>query len=303
MDLEYNDVLPSLNVVAEISDDVLIRFGAAKVMARPPLGNLSPGVTVSVSGSARTVSAGNPLLDPQRAKTFDLGLEWYFDEGAMLGAVLFYKDIDSFIQNTRETRAYNTSGLPDSLLSGTTALPTDDFVFTVPINTPGGALRGIELNYTQPFTFLPGFMKDFGAQLNYTFVDSEVQYMLSNGALAQKEALNGTSRTGWNATLYYEGMRLSGRVSANNRSDYLIQVPGTEAGFNSDANGVHGQTGTTVLDASVRYKINEHFEVSLEGSNLTNVAQESWVANPSLQLPLEYSKTGRQYLLGLRYKF
>ena len=92
-------------------------------------------------------------------------------------------------------------------------------------------------------------------------------------------------------------------MSATNRADFLIQVPGTEVGFNSASNGVHGQAGTTILDASIRYKINEHFEVSLEGSNLTNEAQESWVANPFLQLPLEYSKTGRQYLLGLRYKF
>ena len=283
VDREYSDVLPSLNLVAEITPDFLIRFGAAKVMARPPLGNLTPGVTVSVSGSARTVSAGNPLLDPQRAKTYDLGFEWYFNEGAMLGAVLFYKDIDSFIQNTRETRPYNTSGLPNSLLDGTTALPTDEFVFTVPINTPGGALRGIELNYT--------------------YVDSEVQYMLSSGALAQKEELTGTSKRGWNASLYYEGKRLSGRISATNRSDYLIQVPGTELGFDSAASGVHGQSGTTVLDASIRYKISDKLEVSLEGSNLTNEAQESWVSNPSVQLPLEYSETGRQYLLGLRYKF
>jgi Outer membrane receptor proteins, mostly Fe transport len=303
VDREYSDVLPSLNLVAEITPDFLVRFGAAKVMARPPLGNLSPGVAVSVSGTARTVSAGNPLLDPQRAKTYDLGFEWYFNQGAMLGAVLFYKDIDSFIQNTRETRPYNTSGLPNSLLDGTIALPTEDFVFTVPINTPGGSLRGIELNYTQPFTFLPGALKDVGMQLNYTYVDSEVQYMLSSGALAQKEELTGTSRTGWNASLYYEGKRLSGRISATNRSDYLILVPGTEVGFNSEANGVHGQSGTTILDASIRYKISDRLEVSLEGSNLTNEAQASWVSNPAVQLPLEYSETGRQYLLGLRYKF
>ena len=61
--------------------------------------------------------------------------------------------------------------------------------------------------------------------------------------------------------------------------------------------------GTTVLDASLRYRINDHMDVSLEGSNLTNEAQESWVANPSLSLPLEYSQTGRTYMLGVRYKF
>ncbi|MFT4178811.1 MAG: TonB-dependent receptor [Thermomonas sp.] len=300
---DYSDVLPSLNLVAEITPDFLIRLGAAKTMARPGLGSISPGVTVSVSGSARTVSAGNPGLDPQRAKNVDLGFEWYFDEGAMLGLGLFHKDIESFIQTTRETHPYSWSGLPASLLDGTVATVDDDFVFTVPINTPGGKLKGFELNYTQPFTFLPGFWKDFGVQLNYTWVDSQIQYLLSNGTAAQKEDLTGLSKTSWNATLFYEGQRFSGRVSATNRSDYLIQVPGTEVGFDSAASGVHGQSGTTILDASVRYKINDHLEVSLEGSNLTNRAQESWVANPSLQLPLEYSKTGRQYLLGVRYKF
>ncbi|AKC86689.1 TonB-dependent receptor [Pseudoxanthomonas suwonensis] len=300
---EYSDTLPSLNLVAELAPDFLVRFGAAKVMSRPGLGSLTPGVTVSVSGSARTVSGGNPLLNPTRAKTADLGFEWYFNEGAMLGLAVFYKDIDSFIQNTRESRVYADSGLPASLLDGTNASVTDEFVFTVPINTPGGDLTGLEFNYTQPFTFLPGFWQDFGVQLNYTYVDSEIQYLLSTGAAAQKAAMTGQSKNSWNATLFYEGARFSGRISATNRDDFLIQVPGTETGFNSAANGYHGQSGTTVLDASIRYKISDNVEVSLEGSNLTNEAQESWVANPSVALPLEYSETGRTFLLGLRYKF
>ena len=300
---EYSDTLPSLNLVAEVAPDFLIRFAAAKVMARPGLGSLTPGVTVNVSGSARTVSGGNPLLDPIRAKTADLGFEWYFQEGAMLGLAVFYKDIDSFIQNTRETRIYADSGLPPSLLDGTSATVNDEFVFTVPINTPGGPLRGFEVKYTQPFTFLPGFLNGFGVQLNYTRVQSQIQYLLSTGAAAQKEDLTGLSPTSWNATLFYEGQRFSGRVSATNRSDYLIQVPGTEVGFNSASNGVHGQSGVTQFDASVRWKFNEHVELSLEGSNLTNEPQESWVSNPGVTLPLEYSQTGRQYLLGLRFKY
>ena len=300
---EYSDTLPSLNLVAEITPDFLVRFGAAKVMSRPGLGSLTPGVTVSVSGSARTVSGGNPLLDPTRAKTADLGFEWYFDEGAMLGLAVFYKDIDSFIQNTRENKVYSSSGLPDSLLAGTTASPSDEFVFTVPVNTPGGELTGLEFNYTQPFTFLPGFWKDFGVQLNYTYVDSSIQYLLSTGAAAAKASMVGQSKNSWNATLFYEGERFSGRISATNRNDYLIQVPGTEVGFNSAANGVHGQSGSTTLDASMRYKVSDKLEISLEGSNLTNEPQESWVANPQVSLPLEYGETGRIYMLGLRYKF
>ena len=295
---EYSDTLPSMNLVAEVRPDLLVRLGAAKVMTRPGLGSLTPGVTVNVSGGARTVSGGNPNLDPIRATTVDLGVEWYFNEGAMLGLGLFYKDIESFIQNTRFVQVYSASGLPASLLEGTGASVTDDFTFTAPLNTPGGELTGLEANYIQPFTFLPGKWANLGVQLNYTYVESQIQYLTSTGANSFKDDLTGLSKHSWNATVFYEGERFSGRVSATNRDDYLLQVPGTEAGFDT-----HGQTGTTTVDASLRYKIDDQWEVSLEGINLTDQVQESWVSNANGQLPLDYSETGRQYLLGLRYKF
>lgn len=294
---DYRDNLPSMNLVAEINPDFLVRLGAAKVMSRPGLGSLTPGVTVNVSGGARTVSGGNPNLDPIRAKTLDLGFEWYFNEGAMLGLGLFYKDIESFVQTTREVRTYASSGLPASLLEGTGADVNDDFVFSVPVNTPGGELTGFEANYVQPFTFLPGRWSNLGVQLNYTYVDSQIQYLTATGAASLKTDLTGLSKHSWNATLFYEGERIAGRVSATNRDDYLLQVPATETGFD-----VHGMTGTTTIDASVRWKINAKLEMSLEGINLTDEPSESWVGSVS-QLPLDYSKTGRQYLLGLRYKF
>lgn len=294
----YDDTLPSLNLVAELSPDLLLRMGAAKVMARPGLGSLTPGVTVSVSGGARTVNGGNPNLDPIRGTTYDLAAEWYFQESSLLSLGLFYKNIDSFAQNTREIRPFNTSGLPDSVAIDLGASPTDDFAFSVPINTPGGSLKGLEANYVQSFTFLPSWLSNFGTQLNYTFVDSKIQYMTSSGGNSLKTDLTGLSRRSWSATLFYEGGRFSGRVSATNRDNYLIQVPGSEQGFTED---VHGQSGSTYVDASLRYKLNDKMEVSLEGSNLTNEPSQTWIGASS-QLPLDYSETGRVYLLGFRYK-
>lgn len=298
----YDDTLPSFNLVAEITPDFLIRLGAAKVMSRPGLGNLTPGSTVAVAGAARTIATGNPDLDPIRATNVDLGFEWYFAEGAMAGVGLFYKDIETFIQTTRETHPYSFSGLPDALLIGTGASPDSDFTYTKPVNTPGGELKGVEVNYTQPFTFLPGKWSNLGVQLNYTWVDSQIQYINSSGQPVLKADLTGLSRNSWNATLFYEGKVFSGRVSATNRDDYLTQVTGTEAGFNLD--GYHGMTGTTFIDASIRYAINEKLELSLEGMNLTNEASDEWVYSPSTgQLPLQYTETGRQFMLGVRYKF
>jgi len=299
---KYNDTLPSFNLVAEITPDFLIRLGAAKVMSRPGLGNLTPGVTVAVAGGARTVAGGNPNLDPFRATNVDMSFEWYFAEGAMAGIGLFYKDIDSFVQTTREVRPYSSSGLPASLLDGTGASVNDDFTFSIPLNTPGGELYGVEANYTQPFTFLPGKWSNLGVQLNYTWVDTSIQYVNGTGVAVMKNQLTGTSKNAWNATLFYEGDAWSGRVSATNRSDYLTQAPGQETGFNLD--GYHGMTGTTVLDASIRYRISEQLELSLEGINLTNEASDEWVYSPTTgELPLQYTETGRQFLLGVRYKF
>lgn len=298
----YDDTLPSFNLVAEITPDFLVRLGAAKVMSRPGLGNLTPGSTVAVAGSARTIATGNPDLDPIRATNVDLGFEWYFAEGAMAGVGLFYKDIETFIQTTRETHPYSFSGLPDALLIGTGASPDSDFTYTKPVNTPGGELKGVEVNYTQPFTFLPGKWSNLGVQLNYTWVDSQIQYINSSGQPVLKADLTGLSRNSWNATLFYEGKVFSGRVSATNRDDYLTQVTGTEAGFNLD--GYHGMTGTTFIDASIRYAINDQLELSLEGMNLTNEASDEWVYSPTTgRLPLQYTETGRQFMLGARYKF
>ncbi|HCV97645.1 Colicin I receptor precursor [compost metagenome] len=298
----YDDTLPSFNLVAEITPDFLIRLGAAKVMSRPGLGNLTPGSTVAVAGAARTIATGNPDLDPIRATNVDLGFEWYFAEGAMAGVGLFYKDIETFIQTTRETHPYSFSGLPDALLIGTGASPDSDFTYTKPVNTPGGELKGVEVNYTQPFSFLPGKWSNLGVQLNYTWVDSQIQYINSSGQPVLKADLTGLSRNSWNATLFYEGKVFSGRVSATNRDDYLTQVTGTEAGFNLD--GYHGMTGTTFIDASIRYAINEKLELSLEGMNLTNEASDEWVYSPATgRLPLQYTETGRQFMLGVRYKF
>ena len=98
-------------------DNFLIRAAAAEVMSRPNLGSLTPGATVNVSGASRTVSAGNPNLEPFRAKAYDLSFEWYFDRDSLISLALFRKDIGSFVQTrqTISTFSNNAFGIPDSV--------------------------------------------------------------------------------------------------------------------------------------------------------------------------------------------
>lgn len=296
VDRDYSDTLPSMNLVWEAGEDFLIRLGAAKVVARPGLGNLTPGVSISVSGGARTVTGGDPLLDPFRATTVDMSFEWYFAEQSLLGLALFYKDIDSFVQTSRETRPYSTSGLPASLLEGTGATVNDDFQFNVPVNTPGGKLEGMELSWQQPFTFLPQPFDGFGAIFNYTYVDSKIQYVTSTGTPSLRTDLVGLSNNAYSVTLYYERERFSIRASSTYRDDYLTTVPGR------NNNDMEGTIGTRNLDVSATWRLTDNMDITFEGINLTDEPNDQYVDSVGDRASV-YHFTGRQYLAGFRYKF
>ena len=97
----------------------------------------------------------------------------------MLSVAYFYKDIESYIQRITEQVPYRELGLPDSLLDGTPASPTDIFTVGRFANTPGGPLEGFEINAQVQFSFLPGFWSNFGVLANYTEVDAEIEYFIS----------------------------------------------------------------------------------------------------------------------------
>lgn len=301
---EYKDTLPSVNMVLEPIDNFQIRFGAAKVMSRPDLGDLTPGATVNVSGANRTVSAGNPQLNPVRAKTYDLAFEWYFQRGALISLALFKKDINSFVQTVTTSGAFtgNPFGLPDSLAvaaCGTTpgcAPNLTNWQFTTPINTPGGELNGYEINYQQPLRFLPGPLGNTGLLLNYTNVESSVNYLNAAGAVIATRSLTNLSPSAYNATLYYEDARFSARVSAAYRDAYITRGTGQETG--TDYDGVNESFN---VDMSAQYTLNDKLKISFEGLNLTDEFQDRF--NDSANRLSYYHHTGREFILGLRYTY
>ncbi len=284
---EYDDVLPSFNLAIEPRDDLVIRLGAAKVMSRPSLGDLTPGG--GVSPTTRTVSYGNPLLDPFRATNYDASIEWYFQNEGLLAVAVFYKDIDSFITSRTDSIVWSDLGLPDELLLDA-ARPTDIFQVTRKLNGEGGSLNGIELQYQQPFTFLPGFWSNFGFIGNVTYVDSEVSY-----GTAGKNRLTGQSKNTANATLYYEEGPFQARISAAHRSQYLLSFPG------GNGNSEEGVNGTVNVDASMSYDITPSMTFSLEAINLTDEYVDRYV--DVLDRVSDYRHTGREVAVGLRWKY
>jgi TonB-dependent receptor len=293
---KYHDVLPSFNVAVDATDNLVLRFSGAKVVARPDLGFLTPGGSLNLNGTP-SITSGNPDLEPIRATTADLGAEWYFAPGALLGFGVFYKDIETYVQNQSQQMTFRQTGLPLSLL-GESKLDPDQTYFTVtrPVNTPGGPLKGFEINYQQNFTFLPGPLRHTGALVNFTYVDSQIDYFLAAGGVTTND-LVGLSKKAYNATLFYEDEKFSARISAAYRDKSIVALPA-----NNPLQDLEGYDKNLTFDLAASYQINENFKLSLEGLNIFDRFNRQFI-DSDRDSTFVYTHTGRQWNLGLQYKF
>lgn len=302
----YEDTLPSLNLSIEPIQDVVVRFGAAQVMSRPPVTSLVPVFTLSALNAPNpSASLGNVDLEPYRADTLDLSIEWYFAPESLLSLAVFYKDVSSFVQTTQQTMTYAqlTALNPTAFPAG--ARPANlEHVFSTPTNTPGGPLTGFEVSYQQPFTFLPGPFDNLGAILNYTYVKSEIDYCQSSACTAVvTEDLVNLSPRAWNATLYYDDGRFNARVSAAYRDGYFQQIPAANAGGLGIV--AIGKSESLTFDASASYEVTDNIVLTFEGLNLTDEPNRQWhgEVGGDRDSAYVYHQTGRQFYAGVRYRF
>jgi TonB-dependent receptor len=329
---DYSDDLPSINVAYELSDKWLLRAGWAKVMARPQLANLAPTIsgitTPSALGTVGSLTIGNPELAPFRAKNLDLSLEWYFNEGGLLSLALFKKEVSNFPQ-TVSTEGFIQDILgPDAFA---TFLETQTAAQQIWLetggpgggpglygirqfrNAPGGDIKGWELSYQQDLIFLPGWMKNFGVQANFTKLSSSLGYIIDPGAtvptpipqVVANGPFTGASPKSANATIYYETPKWSARVSWAYRDRYVTTYPlaaGTCAPGDCNSpliNDFVGSEATRNIDAGVKFQATDWLQFSIEGLNLTNQTEDRW-AYQDEPLVTQYSSPGRQIFAGFR---
>ena len=305
---DYDDWLPSANIALYPTESLVVRGAIAKVMTRPTLGNLTPGG--SIDGFNYRISYGNPQLDPYRATNYDLGVEWYFAPQALFSVAGFIKEVESFPISQAFTATFASTGLPMSALPPSSPAfinfdPNQLYTVTANVNGSGATLKGVEVALQLPFkVFLQdSIISNFGILANATFIDSTAIYTVQGPSIvpggpnisASREAtLFGVSKEAYNGTIYYDDGRLSGRVSASYRSRYIDANSGT-------GNVFEGYGPTTNLDASIRYKLTEWLEVSVEGNNLLDTYRYRYTdfdANRNY----ENNHFGRTFLFGARLK-
>jgi iron complex outermembrane receptor protein len=274
----YVDVLPSLNLKLDLTDDFVMRFAASRTMSRPTLTQISPSVTAS--GATQSLTANNPQLDPFRSNNFDVSAEWYFEQGGLLATTVFYKDIVSLI-----LRQQTQIPLTITQINGDGSRQPVNQIWTLSslVNGPGTSVTGAELSYQQNFTFLPSPFDGFGVLANYT-------YMQSHGS----QPLQGASKNNYTGTVYYEKSRFGGRLAYTYRGKFYSTTEGT-----TQDQVIQQPFGT--LDANLSFNVTSYLSLVLEATNILQDTDRQRFE--PLNLTADYLDNGRRVLFGARASF
>ncbi|MCP3729476.1 TonB-dependent receptor [Sphingomonas sp. MG17] len=274
---KYRDWLPSLNARLNLTDDLLVRIAASKVMTRPTLSDLSPRQTIQTNPGNETIRRGNPDLQPFRANQVEGGVEWYFAPGSLISAAAFYKDIQSFVTLTTSPQRVDQV----------------TFQVTVPSNGAGAVVKGFEIGYRQSFdNWLPAPFDGFGVQASYNFTDSNAEYR--NAVANVTFGLEGLSKNSYSLVGFYEKYGLTARVAYTYRDNFLQIASGRNG--EPEYFDAYGQ-----LDVGVSYDITKNFTVFADAVNLNNAKE--FIYSVSEDRTKEYRTTGRRISAGVRTRF
>jgi len=325
---DYDSFLPSFNIVLEPIDDLLVRFAAGKAMSRPLFAALGKTTTLSTAsvdngeaggGDEGVITpvgkSGNPALQAIESTQVDLALEWYPTPDLSLSVGVFVKKVDGFL----------VSGQRELVLNSTTGDPVT-FVIEEPQNDDDSStITGVELSYSQAFTFLPSFLSGLGMTANYTHLSSDIDNEFTrtyvdgdgstpngssclgepdptaSGQICSNFALppNGFAEHTANTVLYYDNYPVNVRLA------YRYQTESSSLGENL-TNAIKLDPIQSV-DFSAHYSITRSLRVSFSINNATDEVRRKYWVDPwgtdSTRATNRYQTHGRQYSLFARYKF
>ncbi len=317
----YNNFLPSLNLVAELSNSMIARLGLAQTTARPNIIDMRAGTSTPVleikpgpdQGKWSQAYSGNPELKPWRASSFDLSVEKYFGKRSYVSLAAYRKNLLSYI--TYGVSARDNSGLPIPAAAPAGIVVQKFGPVFQPLNGNGGKVEGQELSASLEGALVSNWLDGFGVVVSTTKIRSSIndQKVDQNTGVVipgEKTSLNGLSGRSTNTTLYYEQAGFSARISQRYRSAFTATTRDIFLRSTSKSQGVD-----KVLDLQFGYNFSDAgsfkgLSLLLQVNNLKDEPTISYktpgnadVPDPKQLVPNYTYLFGRQILAGINYKF
>lgn len=309
---KYDDVLPSFNTVANVTDKLNIRFAASKTMTRANPSQMSSQLGFS-DPSAQSASQGNPALKPFYSTNYDLGGEYYTGKTGYVGLTFFQKTITNYTINQNVVVPFSALGIPFTSISpaqqcamANTAgvaktctevnadpnsvaplVANNSINLSEPINIPKKVkLTGEEFMWVQP---LDNLIDGLGYTFNYT------QFHFSDVHI-----LTGIPDHTYNLTGYYEHGGFSAHVSYVNVGKMTI---GTLPSPNSIPYDWY-QKARHQIDLSAAYKFKAFGldqSITLDATNLDNQGFLSYLGFENV--PYQFNNPGQTIIVGWRASY
>jgi TonB-dependent receptor len=179
---------------------------------------------------------------------------------------------------------------------GTGHIPADlSMTLSHPVNLNPVMVKGFEIFYQQPFSFLPDPFDGLGALANFTYTAGKqsgpntgfnvntpcgpgstscANWTAPSGfVVSVPEQINGLSPYTYSATLYYEKGGLSVRASYNWRSKF---VSISNNYYETNGHMIGQARGT--LDGTIGYSFLDKLEVRLDVTNLLDAVEYQYLA-------------------------
>lgn len=353
-------LLPAFNVQFMPTDKLHIRFAGSITAEQPSFAGIGGGSSVGTEGNNKILTgfnlqSDNPRLKPQLGRNFDMSVEWYGDGGSKVYTSLFYKSIKH-----RQVTGFQLDNMPwvigvpdldssgncisDASLNYECQFPSgtqtilEQTVVQTKLNTDKETLiRGIEIGFTKYFDwdFVPHYLKGFGVDGNFTYIDSKApgdySFDMYGNNIASHLPVAGLSHYAYNATIMYDRDPISFRLAYNWRSKYLMSAYGwnTQGTFaasdnyidcpqNNNAAGgwggnlIEGQCHYSLpvwsksfgsLDAGMEYKIDENFTFNIQSQNLLNTKAKTTMGYGSQEHGRSWFVADRRVSIDLRFNY
>lgn len=287
--LKRTDILPSLQVKYEVNKKTRLRLGYGRTVARPTFREIAPFTTFSFD---QPPVKGNPLLDRTLIDNFDVRWETYPNSGEIVSVSLFFKDMKAPIGQAYVPQAANTEiqmvNLPSASVAG--------IEFEIRKNFKNVIKEDSKMNWLSNFNF------GFNASYIYSVSKIEAAEFKAKQEIdpnaKENRPLFAQSPFLINGIVGYknDSIGLSINVSYNVFGKRLVIA---SIGALPD---IYEQSRQT-LNLVVGQKISDRFSLSFKATNLLN--PETKLSHEFKGNEFIYStyRTGRQFSLGLSYKF
>jgi TonB-dependent receptor len=275
---DYTNLFPDLNLTYHVTSDMQVRAAITTAIARPGFNQITG--SRSIDYTQDTISTGNPSLKPTTGLNYDLSAEYYLPNGGIASVGLFYKAFSDYI-------------IPTVLLNQPSPNPAittaHDFQLNSFSNIGSAHADGIELDYSQQFTFLPDPLDGLGVDGNLTAVGSA-----GDIRQGEKHTLPQTSPFNYNAALFYTKGPIDLRIASSYVSRNLWAVS------DDDADDNYSQPRFR-LDFGGSYDICDILQWYVDIKNITNTKLE-FTQSASKDFPVQREFYGPTYMTGIRIK-